>query len=1147
METDAGLFLLVDYALDVFEAPTALRLMEHLGALLADAAADPSRPLASLPLLSAAERQQALHEWNDTAALFPSGLCLHELFMAQALADPAAVAIVAVDGQWTYGELDRRSNRLAHHLIDLGVGPDVLVGVAMRRSPETLMALLAVLKAGGAYIPIDPDYPAERQAQMLEDALPAVMVTDAAAAAGLPSTAARMVLVDRDREAVARGQASPPPRRATPGNLAYVLYTSGSTGRPTGVMVDHAAVVNTLFWRRREFGIRSSDRVLQSIPLVFDPSIWQLFGTLMNGGRLVFPTVEGHKDAEYLVNLMAAQGVTIADFTPSFLRVVLEQPGIGNCALRHVFIGGEALPVALRDTFFACLGGELHNVYGPTETAIDATSWPCRRPAHPGVVPIGRPMANKQILILDAQSELLPAGVAGELGIAGSGLARGYLGRPGLTAERFRPHPASSEPGARLYRTGDLARFLPDGAIQFLGRIDHQVKVRGVRIELQEIEIALAAHPGVGEAVVLARQEAAGGNRLEAYVVAAGSPSPTLHELIEHLRNRLPQAMVPAALFVLDALPMTSTDKVDRQALAARGQANRLTSECPFMPPRTPEETLLAEIWCEVLGREQIGVEDNFFEAGGDSILSIQIVARAGRRGLRLSPRQVFLHQTIAELATVAVPVRPGSEAEQGRIEGPVPLTPVQSWFFEQASPEPWHFNQAIRLELARPLSPQLLDAAVTLVAGHHDALRLRFQAGAEGVRQQHAEDGPAPFAALDLSALPAGRRQVAAEEAEAAVQTSLDLVQGPLLRAVLFLLGDGPARLLLVAHHLVVDGISWRLLLEDLQAACARHLAGLAVELPPKSTSFRGWAERLAEAARSPGVASEAEHWLAVLGRPAVPLPVDLPRSQARNVDVTARTVAFSLDRETTAALLHEVPAVHHARIDETLLTALTLAFSNWAGSRSLLVDLEGHGREQELFAGLDLSRTVGWFTCIYPVRLELGREAGPVAALRAVKEQLRAVPGRGLGFGLLSYLQDGPVAAKLRALPRPELSFNYLGQFERAPAPDALFRHCGEAAGRSRSPLWPRRHLVEVNGLLADGRLHFQWRYSETLHRRTTIEALTAQFQTALQAILASCHEPEADGRTVSDFQLIQGNQEQLDRLMSKFSLSGKRRGQP
>jgi non-ribosomal peptide synthase protein (TIGR01720 family) len=738
----------------------------------------------------------------------------------------------------------------------------------------------------------------------------------------------------------------------------------------------------------------------------------------------------------------------------------------------------------------------------------------------------------------------VPVGVPGELHIGGAAVARGYLNRPGLTAERFIPDPFIPSPAsgggregaeARLYKTGDLARYLPDGNVEFLGRVDYQVKVRGFRVEPGEVEAVLRQHPGLQEVVVVAREDEAVGKRLVGYAMPAQAAAPTVADLRAYLAEKVPEYMVPSTLMVLEDLPMTPSGKIDRRALPAPDES-RPDLEVTYVAPRTPEEETLAGIWSGLLGVKQVGVHDNFFELGGDSILSIQLVARVNQAGLRISPRQIFERPTVAGLAAIAS-AEPAIQAEQGPVEGPVPFTPIQRWFFEQNLPEPHHWNQAVLFEVREPLERDLLEAAVQHLETHHDALRLRFTHTQAGWQQNNAGvGGDAPFEWIDLSAATEENLKEAVETRAAELQAGLNLAQGPLWRVAYFDRGDDLAgRLLMIVHHLAVDGVSWRILLEDLQSVYEQLARGQTIQLPPKTTSFRRWARRLEEYARSDAVRQELDYWLAGSRRRAVHLPVDYPGG--RNTEASMQSVSVSLTEEETQALLQEVPAAYRTEMNDVLLTALAQVLARWIGEPSVLMELEGHGRE-DLFDDVDISRTVGWFTTVYPVWLDLPDADGPGRALKAVKEQLRGVPNRGMGYGLLRYLHgEETVVAGLGALPKPQVSFNYLGQFDQILADASPFRQAPESRGPDRSPKGERTHLLDISGGIGGGRLGMEWVYSENLHRRETIERLAQDYVASLRAIIAHCRSPEAGGVTPSDFDLAGLDQKKLDKILNKI----------
>jgi amino acid adenylation domain-containing protein/non-ribosomal peptide synthase protein (TIGR01720 family) len=1138
-----------------FKSDAIQRMQLRFQTFLEGVLADPERRLSDLPLLTEAERRELLVDWNSTAKDFSEDRRLHRLFEAQVERTPNAIAAVFEEKKLTYRELNARANRLAHYLRAQGVGPERLVGICLDRSLEMMVAILGVLKAGGAYVPLDPAYPKERLAFMLEDSQASVLLTQQSRIedrtdgaifdlrSSILDPRCKVICLDAIEERLAGESAENLANGATADAAAYVIYTSGSTGWPKGVIVSHRAVSNHMLWLRDYFGLNATDRFLQKTQFSFDAAGTEFFAPVLVGARLIMARPGGHQDGAYLSGMITEHGVTILQLVPSLLRALLDEPEFTKCrSLRRIICAGEALPAELQDQFRACLDAELHNFYGPTEAAIDVTYWPHQHAAGRAIVPIGRPIANTQIYLLSGDLRPVPVGAPGELYIGGDNLARGYLKRPELTAERFIPSPFGSGPGARLYKTGDLARYMPDGDIEFLGRIDHQVKVRGFRIELGEIESALNQHPAVRESVVIAQDDKHGNKRLAAYVVtdpAASLSELSSKELREFIRTKLPEYMAPSAFALLDALPLTPNGKVDRRALPAlNGSPNDSHDSSEVArAPRNRVEEILAGVWSQVLGVKQVGIDEDFFEMGGDSILSIQVVGKANQQGLRLAPRQIFQHPTIAELATV-VDTAVTIQSEQGLVTGQVPLTPIQHWFFEQNLPEPHYWNHAILLDVRQALDASLLEQAVGQLLAHHDALRLRFERHESGWRQNNAgwdeEDRSSiPFARFDLSDVPERERSADIEAKAAKLQESLNLSQGPLMRVALFDLGPRQSsRLLILIHHLAVDGVAWRILLEDLMTAYQQVRRGENAQLPPKTTSFREWAQKLAAYARTAELIQELGYWLAPARVRTPRLPMDYSDGDGVNTEASARVMSVSLTVEETQALLQEAPKAYRTQINDLLLTALAQSFSQWTESRTLLVDLEGHGREA-IFDEVDLSRTVGWFTTIFPALLNL--EAWePGEALKSIKEQLRAIPNRGVGYGLLRYLSgDKAIAARLRQLPQAEVSFNYLGQFDQLLPEGAPFGPATESVGPAHSPRGSRRYPLEINAFISRGRLQLEWTYSERIHRHETIEDLAQSYSSALRALIAHCLSTEAGGYTPSDFPLANLKQSKLDWL--------------
>ncbi|HEX5715639.1 MAG TPA: amino acid adenylation domain-containing protein, partial [Thermoanaerobaculia bacterium] len=1134
----------VKHEIGRFDASTAERLLGHLEQLLLAMAGNPMQRLRALSPLSSAERHQLLIEENDTlVAARPLGRTLHELFEARVAQGPESVAVVDGTVELTYAELERQANRLAWHLLAMGVGPGCSVAVYLDRRWEMIPTLLGILKTGAAYVPLEITYPKTR-VQWILSALDVPCVISQRSQAGLLEEilpelrGLRQVVLAEDWAGLASLPEDAPPPAAGLEDLAYTIFTSGSTGTPKGVQVLHRAAVHLVEWVNESFGVGPADRVLFVTSLCFDLSVYDVFGLLAAGGSIRIASTPEMRDPVRLVRALFTEPITFWDSAPAFLQqlaLIFEaEPAPAETALRRVFLSGDWIPVALPDQVRSVFrGARMIALGGATEATVWSNWFAIEEvPPHWVSIPYGRPMWNSRYYVLDDRLEPCPIGIPGDLYIAGECLASGYAAEPMLTAGKFIPAPHSDESGGRMYWTGDRARHRLDGSLEFLGRLDHQVKIRGFRIELGEVESALEQHPAVRSTVALAREDEPGRRRLVAYYILSGEePAPAAEEMRRFAAERLPEYMVPSAFVALDAFPVTANGKLDRRALPAPGEAQAKARQT-MVEPRTETERTLARIWSEVLRVERLGISDNFFELGGDSILSIQIVSRAGREGISILPRHLFEHPTIAGLAVIAGQGGGAFTAEEPN-GGNVPLTPSQRWLFEQDLDDPHHFNQALLLEVAERIDPMLLDGALNRAAEHHDAFRLRFHHGQHGWEQRYAEgETVAEMLVCDLAALPAGRRGEALRESATRIQAGFDLGWGPLLRAVLFrLTEDEPERLLLVGHHLVVDAVSWRIFLEDVET-CYRDLERGAVPSLPRTTSFGEWARALAAHARSETVRRELAWWLAGAGAPR-PLPIDRP--DGHNGFDSLAHVSVSLSAEETRALLQEVPEVYRTRIDEVLLTALAQAVTEWTGSGQVFFEMERHGRE-EILPGLNLTRTVGWFTAFAPLRLEVELDS-PSAALRAVKEQVRSMPGRGLGYGLLRYQGEETDAEALRALPEAEISFNYLGQLDQALPATSRFRAARESAGEGRSRRQRRRHLLDVSAHVAGGALRAWFAYSPNLHEPATAERLARRFLSRLRALIEHCLDETEGAFTPSDFPELRLTEPGFDRLLQRI----------
>ncbi|MBV4533890.1 non-ribosomal peptide synthase/polyketide synthase [Pseudomonas sp. SWRI107] len=1109
-----GFSAVLIYATDLFEANRIERLASHWLNLLHSIVDNPHGRIDQLPMLDTDERQQALLGWNATATEYPLDTPVQRLIEAQVQRTPQAEALVFGDVRLSYAELDARANQLAHHLVGQGVGPDVLVGIAAERSIEMVVGLLAVLKAGGAYVPLDPELPAERLAYMFEDSGIGLLLTQSHLSLPMP---AGLKLLALDQLDLSTYPTTNPNITVAPENLAYVIYTSGSTGKPKGAGNRHSALTNRLCWMQQAYGLDNSDTVLQKTPFSFDVSVWEFFWPLMTGARLAVAGPGDHRDPARLVELIQQYQVTTLHFVPSMLQAFLTDAGVSNCTgLKRIVCSGEALPVDAQQQVFAKLPqAGLYNLYGPTEAAIDVTHWTCREEGA-DTVPIGQPIANLATYVLDSELNPVPTGVIGELYLGGEGLARGYHRRPGLTAERFATSPFGR--GERLYRTGDLARQRADGVIEYAGRIDHQVKIRGLRIELGEIEARLMEQPQVREAVVLA-VEILGSQQLVAYLVPQQGADPEgLREVLRgSLLTHLPDYMVPSHWVLLDALPLSPNGKLERKALPRPDVSQ---AQASYVAPQSELEQRIAAVWEEVLKRERVSLADNFFELGGDSIISMQLVSRARQAGIRFTPKQLFQHQTVQALAGVARLEEAAVQIDQQPLNGPAHLLPLQGWFFDTAIPERHHWNQSVLLKTTQPVDAARLDAALQKLVQHHDALRLRFSEAGDG---WHAHFATAQVDTSLLWQAPVADLAALQQLAERA-QASLELAQGPLLRAVLAHLPTGEQRLLLVVHHLAIDGVSWRILLEDLEQLYR------GATLAPRSHSVQTWAALLHDHAREVLPTRELDYWRAQLDGVASALPG--ARQGVIGLRRDACVVHTRLDATLTRQLLQEAPAAYRTQVNDLLLTALARVLTRWAGTPSAHVQLEGHGRE-DIFDGIDLTRTVGWFTSLYPLKLTPQADLG--CSIKAIKEQLRAVPDKGVGFAALRYLGEPKLRQQLATLPMPRITFNYLGQFDNSfqAQGEGLFLPSGEAAGAEQSPQAPLSSDLSLDGQVYGGEFDMAWTFSAAQFEPSTMQALADEYGAQLRSLVEHCLVPDNQGLTPSDVPLAELDQAALDAL--------------
>ncbi|WP_335117235.1 amino acid adenylation domain-containing protein [Nostoc sp.] len=1142
LHCDDSLTAELHYDTNLFDLEDIERLAAEFQTLLISAINNPTNNIAQLEILSPSERQQLLVKFNNTRTKYNKHQCIHQLFEQQVARTPDHPAVVFEDQQLTYTQLNARANKIAHHLQTLGVGSETIVALCVERSLEMIVGFLGILKVGGAYLALDPLLPTERLAFMLQDAKSSIILTQHDLAELFSQQEVPIVCLDTDWNAIAQQADDNPLSQTTPENLVYVVYTSGSTGQPKGVAVEHRQLLNYLHSILEKLDLPANASFATVSTFAADLGNTAIFPALCTGGCLHVISQERAMSPEAFADYCDRHPIDCLKIVPSHLNALLSASHPEKILPARLILGGEALSWKLvKKLQHYTANCQILNHYGPSEATVGVLTFMLKDETigeKSEIVPLGRPLGNTQVYILNNHLQIVPIGVSGELFIGGDNLARGYLNHLELTSERFIPNPFSDEFGSRLYKTGDNARYLPDGNIEFLGRIDHQVKIRGFRIELGEIESVLRQHPTVRESVVLAREDEFGNKHLIAYFVPNQQSKFSVSDLQNFLNKKLPSYMVPSAFVQLKALPLTPNGKVNRQALPAPDSVKpELAGR--FVLPRNSIEETIALIWSAVLKLEQVGVYDNFFELGGDSIISIQIIARLNQAGLQLTPKQLFENPTVAGLAAIAP--RASTIAQQEPVTGLFSLTPIQHWFFEQKLCHPYHWNQAILLEVSPEIVPALLEQALQHLLDHHDALRLRFIPKESSWQQVNAdldEVAKVPVLCMDLSGLLATQQETTFEATATELQISLNLAEGLLMRVALFNLGDNQSkRLLLVIHHLVVDGVSWRIFLEDLQQVYQQLSQGKAVGLPQKTTSFKQWSEFLQEYAQSVQLQEEQNYWLQASRQSISRLPVDYPGGGANTVAL-ARSLFVSLSIEETKALLQDVPAAYHTQINDVLLTALVQTLTEWTASCSVLVDLEGHGREA-ITDNINLSRTVGWFTTIFPVLLTLEGISQLGEALKAIKEQLHSVPNRGIGYGVLRYLsEDFSVTTQLQNLPQAEVRFNYLGQFDQVLSQSSLFKLVKGTVGVCRDLQDNRRYLLDINGFVLEGQLQMEWTYSEQIHQRTTIEHLAKGFVKALRSLIAHCQSSEVGGYTSSDFPKANLSQKDLEQLLARIN---------
>nr|MBA3356212.1 amino acid adenylation domain-containing protein [Pyrinomonadaceae bacterium] len=1095
VEEAEGLKASLEFNTDLFDASTIKRMLGHFQVLLEGIVANPQQRLSALPLLTDPERHQLLVEWNDTSTTYPRQQCIHGLFETQVERTPNAIAVVFEEEQLTYGELNRRANQVAHYLRERSVGPEVRVGILMERSIEMMVALLGILKVGGSYVPLDPMYPQERLAFMLDDAEVPVLLTQRHLLESFPVHCADVVCLDTDWKAIARESEENLVGGATADNLAYVIYTSGSTGKPKGVQISHRAVVNFLNSMCQQPGLTSHDTLLAVTTLSFDIAGLELYLPLCVGARLVVASREVASDGVRLSERLC--DATVMQATPATWRLLLEAGWQGSERLK-ILCGGEALSRELANQLLE-RGAVLWNLYGPTETTIWSAVYKVE--FNSGPVPVGRPIANTQVYLLDQHLQPVPIGVPGELYIGGAGLAQGYLRRPELTAERFIANPFSAEAGARLYKTGDLARYLPSGEIECLGRLDHQVKIRGFRIELGEVEAVLAGHKSVRENVVVTREDVPGEKRLVAYVIPKQDEASSVSELRSYLKERLPEYMVPSAFVLLQELPLTPNGKVDRRALPVPDQG-RPELEKAFVAPRTAVEELVAGVWADVLRREQVGVYDNFFDLGGHSLLATQVISRV-RVALQveLSLHSLFEEPTVAGLAERVETARLADEGLQAPpiVPSPrdqeLPLSFVQEqlWFLDQLKPGSSSYNVPQAIRMSGALDVAALRQTLESIIARHEALRTTFVSVDGQPVQVIAPARSVALPVIDLRELPISERETETQRLVTEdVRRPFDLAQGPLFRASLLRLGDEEYVLLINMHHIICDGWSMGVLFRELAAFYEAYATEKSSTLPQLPIQYADYAVWQREWLRGEVFEKQLAYWKQQLsGAPAVlGLPTDRPRPAVQSFQGARQFVGLPKNLSEQLLALSRREGV---TLFMTLLAAFQILLSRYTGQEDIVVGTDVANRNQVETEGL-----IGFFINNVVMRSNLSGDPSFSELLAQVREMALAAYAH----------QDMPFNKLIEAL-KPERSLSHTPLFQVLFVLQNAPMQKLELAGLTLSSLELDSKTSKFDLAVfmeeTEQGLVGTWGYKTDLFEAPTITRMAAHFETLLANIIA------------------------------------------
>jgi amino acid adenylation domain-containing protein/non-ribosomal peptide synthase protein (TIGR01720 family) len=1082
--------------------------------------------LKDIEIISNEERYQIIEKFNDNKSSYPDHKTIIEIFEEQVEKTPDSTAVFFNGKKLSYKELNEHANQLAHYLKNhYTMRPDDFAGIILERSEKMIIAILAILKSGGAYLPIEPDIPEKRIQHMKNDTNVSVVLTQKKFKNLLNKQEAIFLddfflhSSESDKNLEHMNKAS---------DLAYVMYTSGSTGKPKGVLVEHRSVVR-LVKNTNYTSIKTSDNILQLSNYAFDGSTYDIFGALLNGATLYMITPDLLYSIDGLCSFISENNINITFITTAlFNKIIDTDPEVIAC-FDNIYFGGQdaSLKHVKKALTYRKNKDSIVHVYGPTENTTFSTYYIVDTIEDNWIsIPIGAPISNSQAYILDDDLNPVPVGIVGELYVGGDGIARSYLNRIDLTSEKFIDSPFIK--GKKIYRTGDLAKWLTDGNIDFLGRKDQQIKIRGFRVETGEIENILLKHPSIVQTYIVPRETNNGNKELIAYIV--GKEKLNISTIRDFMAHDLPDYMIPAYFIQIRSLPLNMNGKVDKNALPDPDSVG-MDIGVEYEAPQNEMESQLAQSWAQVLNRKPIGINDNFFALGGDSIKAIQIVSHLKQKNLKLEIRNLFLYPTIRELAGY-ISIDSKVSDNQNIIKGLVPLTPIQSWFFENHMIARHHFNQSVMLTSSQRLKEDALKAVFEKMQEHHDVFRMKYIFKQNETVQENCDiDYPLDFKTIDLIS-----SENAIDEMTLAAnisQAEINLETGPLMKIVLFRLSDGD-RLLIIIHHLIIDGISWRILYNDLTNTYNQYVSGEPLDLPSKSCSFKHWSEQIKIYSNSNEFLKEKAYWRAIESADIKTLPKDCEAIEPGNFR-NCQTIRFNLSKEDTAALLTKVNQAYNTEINDILLTALACCMKSWHGENRTLISLEGHGRENIL--DLDISQTVGWFTSMYPVILETKDSDDIGYQIKHTKETLRKIPNKGIGYGILKYMTSSENKQDITFRIKPEIIFNYLGEFNEN-ADESLFQIARESSGNQLSLDTEVIHHIEINGEIAAQQLQLSASYNQSVYKKETIQKICDNYLQTLIEIISHCVSIDDTEITPHDIDFDGFDIDELDEFLDDFA---------